>query len=154
EDTGPSLAQRVPIAMVTTAPLLVAAYGLWRGFGGTSLWIPLALTIGFMVVVGHGVTVGFHRLLAHRSFAASRPLKISLALVGSLSFQGSLLGWVAEHRRHHRLTDRPGDPHSPAWGSDGQPIGGLSGLWHAHAGWCFTHRATPRSRYVPDLLAD
>jgi stearoyl-CoA desaturase (delta-9 desaturase) len=153
-DTGPSALERIPIALVTTVPLVATAYAVWLAIDGPFPWIPLALTVVFMIVVGHGVTVGFHRLLAHRSFEAARPLKIALAVLGSLAFQGSLLAWVAEHRRHHRLTDRPGDPHSPAWSSAGEPTGGAPGLWHAHVGWCFTHRATSRAQYVPDLLAD
>jgi stearoyl-CoA desaturase (delta-9 desaturase) len=154
DDTGPSPLERIPIALVTTVPLAAAAYAIWRAFDGPFPWMPLALTVVFIVVVEHGVTLGFHRLLAHRSFEAVRPLKITLAVVGSMAFQGSLLAWVAEHRRHHRLTDRPGDPHSPAWDSDGEPIDGAPGLWHAHIGWCFTHRTTSRAQYIPDLLAD
>jgi len=141
-------------ALVVVAPIVVLAYSVWRATVGPFPWMPLALLVGFMVVVGHGVTIGFHRLFAHRSFEAGRPLKVALAVVGSLSFQGSLIGWVADHRRHHRLTDRPGDPHSPIWDSDDRPIDGLRGLWHAHLGWCFTNRPTSRARYAPDLLAD
>ena len=144
----------MPITLVVAVPVLAGVYGVWRAFRGPFPWMPLALMVAFMVVVGHGVTIGFHRLLSHRSFVAARPLKIVLAVLGSLAFQGSLLAWVAEHRRHHRFADRPGDPHSPVWDSGGEPIGGAPGLWHAHVGWCFTHGPTSRARYVPDLLAD
>ena len=65
------------------------------------------------MITGLGVTVGFHRLLTHRSFTAVRPLRVALAVAGSMSFQGQVIGWVATHRRHHAFTDRPGDPHSP-----------------------------------------
>jgi stearoyl-CoA desaturase (delta-9 desaturase) len=104
-------------------------------------------------VIGHGVTIGFHRLFAHRSFEAKRPLKVALAALGSMAFQGSIIGWVADHRRHHRYADRPGDPHSPLW-KDDTPVSGLRGLWHAHVGWCFTADSTPRDQYARDLLAD
>ena len=70
-----------------------------------------------------------------------------------MSVQGSLIGWVADHRRHHRFSDRPGDPHSPFWSRD-EPTQGVRGFWHAHLGWCFTNNATSRERYAADLIAD
>ena len=106
-------------------------------------WFAIGLTAVFIVVVGHGVTIGYHRLFAHRSFEANRPLKISVALLGTCAFQGSVIGWVADHRRHHRYADRPGDPHSPLW-KDDTPLFGIKGLWHAHLGWCFTNDRTSR----------
>jgi stearoyl-CoA desaturase (delta-9 desaturase) len=151
---GPPLYKRVLSAIVAIVPLLAATYLVFHAVGRAIPWIPIALMVVFMVVIGHGVTVGFHRLFAHRSFEANRPLKIFLALLGTLSFQGSLIGWVADHRRHHRYSDLPGDPHSPAWTSTDTPTSGLRGLWHAHFGWCLTNRATPRQQYASDLLAD
>jgi stearoyl-CoA desaturase (Delta-9 desaturase) len=97
--------------------------------------------------------VGFLRRFTRRSFEARRPLKIGLAVLGSMSFQGSLIGWVADHRRHHRYADRPGDPHSPTWrGAD--HLSGWRGLFHAHAGWFYYNETSPRSEYAADLLAD
>jgi stearoyl-CoA desaturase (Delta-9 desaturase) len=154
DGAGPPLYHRIASAIVMVAPLLVAAYLVWREVTGQFRWMPIVLLGVFMIVVGHGVTVGFHRLFAHRSFEANRPLKIALALIGSLSFQGSLIGWVADHRRHHRLTDRPGDPHSPIWSNAGEALSGLRGLFHAHVGWCFTNAFTSRTEYAADLLAD
>ena len=116
-------------------------------------WREVGLLVVFAVLVGHGVTVGFHRLFAHRSFEACRPLKIALATLGSMSVQGSVIGWVADHRRHHRFADRPGDPHSPVWRRE-EPTQGVGGLWHAHLGWCFVNDATPRERFAADLIAD
>jgi len=116
-------------------------------------WFAIGLTAVLIVVVGHGVTIGYHRLFAHRSFEANRPLKISLAVLGSMALQGSIIGWVADHRRHHRYADRPGDPHSPLF-KDDTPLFGIGGLWHAHLGWCFTVDATSRQHYAADLLDD
>jgi len=99
------------------------------------------------------VTVGFHRLLTHRSFTAGRALRVALAVAGSMSFQGAVIGWVAIHRRHHAFTDRPGDPHSPyRYGTSAR--GQLRGLAHAHMGWLLRDDPSPPSRYAPDLLAD
>jgi stearoyl-CoA desaturase (Delta-9 desaturase) len=140
-------------AVVTLGPLLVAAIVAMASLGQPVPWFEIVLTAIFLVLIGHGITIGFHRLFTHRSFEAGRPLKISLAVLGSMAFQGSLIGWVADHRRHHRYADRPGDPHSPRWvGTANQ--GGIRGLWHAHVGWTFRGESTSRARYAADLLAD
>jgi stearoyl-CoA desaturase (delta-9 desaturase) len=70
-----------------------------------------------------------------------------------MAFQGSLIGWVADHRRHHRHSDGPGDPHSPVWQGT-RPVGGWRGFWHAHVLWAFSSTPTSRTEYAPDLLAD
>jgi stearoyl-CoA desaturase (Delta-9 desaturase) len=140
-------------AVVAFAPPLVTAVVVVRMIGRPVPWFPIALAAAFLFVVGHGVTIGYHRLFTHRSFEARRPLKISLALLGSMSFQGSLIGWVADHRRHHRFSDRPGDPHSP-YVIAGKAAGGWRGLWHAHIGWAFRGDATSRDEYAADLVTD
>jgi stearoyl-CoA desaturase (delta-9 desaturase) len=116
-------------------------------------WLSLALAIAFYVIIAHGVTIGFHRLFTHKSFEAKRPLKISLAVLGSMSLQGSMIGWVADHRRHHRFVEQDGDPHSPARPPT-ERFGRLRGLYHAHMGWFFRGGVTPREKFAPDLLAD
>ena len=116
-------------------------------------WLNMALAIAFYVIIAHGVTVGFHRLFTHKSFEAKRPLKISLAVLGSMSLQGSMIGWVADHRRHHRFVEQDGDPHSPARPPT-ERFGRLRGLYHAHMGWFFRGGVTPREKFAPDLLAD
>ena len=60
-----------------------------------------------------GVTVGFHRLLTHRAFQTRPWLRYTLAVMGSMSLQGPVIDWVADHRKHHTFTDEEGDPHSP-----------------------------------------
>jgi stearoyl-CoA desaturase (delta-9 desaturase) len=111
------------------------------------------LAVVFYAVTGHGVTVGFHRLLAHKSYKAKRPLRNALAIAGSMSFEGPVIGWVADHRRHHAATDRADDPHSPYRYGEG-PGALLRGVWHSHMGWLFEHNPTSQERYARDLLAD
>src|SRR6478752_6525252 len=103
------------------------------------------------VVALIGVTVGFHRLLTHRAFETHRPLKYVFAVLGSLSVQGPVITWVADHRKHHAHTDEEGDPHSPHVGHGS----GLRGLLHAHMGWLMNSMGrAQRRRYAPELMED
>lgn len=149
--TGPALYSRLLTGFFFVAPFLALGALVLRG--GAFPWLAVGLSLVLIAVLGHGVTIGFHRLFAHRSFEAARPLKIALATLGTLAFQGSVIGWVADHRRHHRFSDRPGDPHSPLWKGT-RPLRGIGGLWHAHVGWCFTVDPTDREHFASDLLAD
>jgi stearoyl-CoA desaturase (delta-9 desaturase) len=99
------------------------------------------------------VTVGYHRYFTHGSFKAKRPLRIALALAGSLASQGSVVAWVADHRRHHAYSDREGDPHSP-WLFGTTPLAIAKGFWHSHMGWLFGRDKTNAERFAPDLLSD
>jgi len=102
---------------------------------------------------GLGVTVGFHRHFTHKSFKATRPMKVALAITGSLAFQGSIVSWVADHRRHHAFSDKEGDPHSP-WLFGTGPLAIARGFWHAHMGWLLGRDRSNARRFAPDLLAD
>lgn len=113
----------------------------------------LVMAGALYVITGYGISVGFHRLLTHRSFRANRPLKIVLALAGSMAIEGSATYWVANHRRHHIFSDQPGDPHSPHR-FDGRPFGLVRGFLWAHVGWLFLSDATSADRYAPDMVAD
>jgi stearoyl-CoA desaturase (Delta-9 desaturase) len=111
--------------------------------------------IGILVVsylvTAIGVTVGFHRLLTHRAFATYPWLERTFAVMGSLSVQGSVMDWVADHRKHHAHTDVEGDPHSPHVGHGS----GLAGLWHAHTGWLMeTQGQADWRKYARDLYDD
>jgi stearoyl-CoA desaturase (delta-9 desaturase) len=100
-----------------------------------------------------GGSVGFHRLLSHRSFQTSAPVRAALIILGSMTAQGTPLYWASNHRRHHQFSDQPGDPHSP-YLKDDKPLGLLRGLWHSHTGWSFDHAITNTHAYCKDLLAD
>jgi stearoyl-CoA desaturase (Delta-9 desaturase) len=102
-----------------------------------------------------GITVGFHRLLTHRSFRTHKATEYVFAVLGSMAVQGSVIAWVADHRKHHAHTDEEGDPHSPHIGH-GDGVGGvLRGLWHAHTGWLLSeHGRADWKRYAPDLYED
>ena len=74
-----------------------------------------------------GVTVGFHRLLTHRAFQTRPWLRYTLAVLGSMSLQGPVIDWVADHRKHHTFTDEEGDPHSPHAGARRRACAGCCG---------------------------
>ncbi|MFD9324777.1 acyl-CoA desaturase [Streptomyces sp. NPDC060065] len=140
-------------AAIVVLPFVALGLAGWLLWGSLIHPADILLALVLYTVTGLGVTVGFHRGLTHGSYRAVRPVRIALAVAGSMSFQGDVIGWVATHRRHHAFTDRPGDPHSPyRYGTHLR--GQLRGLLHAHVGWLFRNDGTPADRYAPDLLAD
>jgi stearoyl-CoA desaturase (delta-9 desaturase) len=135
---------------VPFAALVAAIPVAW---GGWLSWTDTVLAVVFYVLSGLGVTVGFHRYLTHGSFKAKRPLRVALAIAGSLAIQGNVIQWVADHRRHHAFSDVEGDPHSP-WRYGDSVRGLVKGLFYAHMGWLLHREASNRARFAPDLLAD
>src|SRR5581483_3408377 len=114
-------------------------------------WTDLGLLLGGYFLTALGITVGFHRLFTHRSFETYRIIQAIWGILGSMAVQGPLLKWVAQHRRHHQHSDRPGDPHSPHLHGRGF-VSVLRGLWHAHVGWVFQPDPPDLDRYIKDLL--
>jgi stearoyl-CoA desaturase (delta-9 desaturase) len=151
--TRASRVQQVSAAVLVVGPfaaLGVAVVSLW-GHGISGLDVVIAVVM--YAVTCLGVTIGFHRLLAHRSFRANRPLRIALAVAGTMAIEGSALTWVAQHRKHHAHTEQEGDPHSPfRYGTGFWPQ--LKGLGYAHVGWFFDSHPSQPERWAPDLLAD
>jgi stearoyl-CoA desaturase (Delta-9 desaturase) len=152
-DTPQSLAAGIAMWIFVVGPvacLLVIVPFAW-GWGLTPL--DLGLAAACYVVSGLGVTVGYHRCFTHRAFKAKRPLRIALAVAGSLAIEGSPVQWVANHRRHHAYADREGDPHSPwRYGTNARAV--LKGLLHAHIGWMLRRELSNRSRFAPDIAED
>jgi stearoyl-CoA desaturase (Delta-9 desaturase) len=138
--------------VVPFAATIAAIVLLWN-----SLVSPADLVIAAVMylLTAAGITVGFHRLLTHRSFQTSKPLEYTFAILGTMAVQGPVISWVADHRKHHAHTDEEGDPHSPHVGHDGGVRGVLAGLWHAHSGWLMsTQGRADWKRYAPDLYED
>ncbi|HET6246825.1 MAG TPA: acyl-CoA desaturase [Tepidisphaeraceae bacterium] len=135
----------IPFLIFLTIGLL-----LWgRGLNGVQLGVMFAMYL----LTGFGVTVGYHRLFTHKAFETPKFMRITLAVLGSMSVQGPLLWWVAMHRRHHHHSDADGDPHSPHL--HGESLKSLiAGAWHSHAGWLFKPDAPNATRYVVDLIKE
>lgn len=150
----PAPSRRQPLNLALTGlivfgPFVAVALSVLAGMPVG--WVDVALVAGFYALTVLGVTAGFHRLFTHRSFVASRPLKITLAVMGSLALEGSLTSWVGNHRRHHRFSDRDGDPHSP-YAPRRPSI--ARGLLHAHVGWLFHPGPATERREIGDILVD
>jgi stearoyl-CoA desaturase (delta-9 desaturase) len=105
------------------------------------------------MLTGFGISVGYHRLFAHASFATARRVAALLAIFGAMAGQGGLISWVAMHRMHHEFGDEAGDLHSPNLSGRGL-MGKLRGFAHAHLTWMAAHPYPNVVHYAPDLLRD
>jgi len=150
------LVDRIASGVITGLPPLLLAIGMYFGWTAHMLvWQDLLVLAITYVGVGAGVTVGFHRLLTHRSFKTYAPLRALWAILGSAAAEGPVIDWVATHRKHHQYSDVEGDPHSPHNHERGGWLGELRGLAHAHLGWVFSDmEVADERRYAKDLLAD
>lgn len=146
--------ERVIAALVIGVPAAGTAWAIaWtaeHGRGGAGV---VAFAMMYVLTV-FGVTIGYHRLSAHRSFVAHPVVRAILIAFGSMALQGPVIRWASDHRRHHALTEREGDPHSP-WR---RRVAGRGGrwrdFWHAHWGWLFGSERTRTRRLAPDLIGD
>lgn len=152
EMTGIEKAANLGAVVLPFLATLAAVVLLWE-----SVVSPADLVIATIMylLTAVGITVGFHRLLTHRSFQTSKPLEYLFAVLGSMAVQGPVIAWVADHRKHHAHTDKEGDPHSPHVGHGEGIRGVMAGLWHAHSGWLMsTQGRADWKRYAADLYED
>ena len=165
KDAGPTAEEiREPVlvnvdraitAVITAVPPLALVIVGSLAWNRELHWRDVAIFLIMYIPVGLGVTVGFHRLLTHRSFKTSPGMRGLLGVLGTMSVEGPVISWVADHRKHHAYSDRLGDPHSPHVEHGGGLRGALRGLGHAHVGWLFNHsQRAARDRFAPDLVAD
>jgi stearoyl-CoA desaturase (Delta-9 desaturase) len=87
-----------------------------------------------------GVTGGYHRYFAHRTFKTSRVFQFLLAFLAQSSVQKGALWWAAHHRTHHKLSDHDGDPHDSR-----------RGFWYSHVGWILDRTDATDYRKIKDL---
>ena len=153
---GPASARhKLAMSVAVSAPLVgvviaMVAAGAWGWFSTAHL---IMMLVGW-ALTSLGITIGFHRLLAHRSFETHSWVRLFWTVMGALSVEGSPLIWCAVHRRHHQYSDRDGDPHSPHLARGSWAF--LRGFWNAHVGWLFRgYWSHPEfERYIPDLISD
>lgn len=128
------------LAIVHLGALAAPLTFTWEG-------VALAFVLHWMTG-GLGICLGFHRLLTHSSFQTYKWVRWTCAFLGGLAGEGSATDWVANHRKHHALSDQPGDPHSPR-----------EGAWWSHMfwlAWCPPHaeHEAHLRKWVPDLMKD
>jgi stearoyl-CoA desaturase (delta-9 desaturase) len=121
----------------------------WQPIGA----LELGLFFGLWYVSGFGITLAYHRHLAHRAFKAKPWLRTTLMLMAFLATQGPPLSWTAFHRLHHGSSDEPGDPHSPNLHGKGF-FNRLKGLLHAQVMWMYRHDYPGVTHFIPDLARD
>lgn len=131
----------VPITAIHVAALLCVVPWFFS-------WTGVILCLIGVHLFGQAITMGYHRLLAHRSFVTSLWFERLLVVMALCSLEDAPARWVATHRMHHAHSDEREDPHSPL----------VSFLW-GHVGWLFlrnhsVHSASAYERYARDLLRD
>jgi stearoyl-CoA desaturase (delta-9 desaturase) len=123
---------------------------------GISL-VDLAILLFMFNFIGLGGEAGMHRLFAHKSYKVAKPLRILLALAGSMVGEAPILEYAAYHRCHHIYADRKGDLHSPHYFEAQTPWAKLRNVWHAFFGWKYnpnTNQIASPERYAKDLLGE
>lgn len=121
--------EKFVVLLIVVLPFLGTIYAmvmLWQQYVD---WLDVTLMLVLYVISGLGITIGFHRMLTHKSFETSRPLKALFLIMGCMALEGDPTSWASTHIQHHAHSDDEDDPHSP-----------LEGLWHSHVGWLFTHK--------------
>ena len=145
--------EQIVLGALIIVPFLAVAAAIPVAWGGWLGWTDVLITVVMYWLTGHGITVGFHRLFTHKSYKPNRAVKVAVAIAGSMAIQWPVVRWVADHRKHHKFSDRDGDPHSP-W-RYGTSIRALTkGFLHAHMMWLFDPEQTPQRKYAPDLMKD
>jgi stearoyl-CoA desaturase (delta-9 desaturase) len=131
------------VLVIVVVPLLATAFAIRLLWERAVSWRDLALLLTLYSLIAFGVTVGFHRMLTHRSFQPHPAVKFILLALGSMAVEGPALSWAATHIKHHAQADREGDPHSP-----------VEGFWHAHLGWMLRDPLTDARVYCRHLQQD
>jgi stearoyl-CoA desaturase (Delta-9 desaturase) len=144
---------RLLVAIFVGVPMLALIAAVPLAWGWGLGWHDIVIAVVFYTISGLGISMGYHRYFTHGSYKAVTGMRVALAIAGSLAIEGPVLTWVADHRRHHKYSDKEGDPHSPwRFGSSWQALS--KGLVWAHMGWLFDPNHTSMEKFCPDLLAD
>ncbi len=135
--------KNIVMLFVVVLPFLATLFAIVLLWQRAVNWTDIKLLIAFNVIAGLGVTIGYHRMLTHRSFQPNPVVKFIFLAFGSMAVEGPALEWAATHIKHHAHSDREGDPHSP-----------VEGFWHAHMGWMFRTTDADPNVYCRNLVKD
>ncbi|HLZ58161.1 MAG TPA: acyl-CoA desaturase [Ktedonosporobacter sp.] len=131
------------VLVVVVVPLLATVYAIWQLWARYVNATDVALLVAMYTISALGVTVGFHRMLTHRSFQPHPAIKFIMLVFGSMALEGPAIEWASTHTKHHAQADREGDPHSP-----------VEGFFHSHVGWLFKDATADPKIYGRHLLKD
>lgn len=152
--TGMSAIIKQGIALVVMlVPLAGFVIALQRTLTGCLSTTDIVLFGAFYFLHMGGITIGFHRYLAHKTFHTSIFFEGLLLICGSMAAQGPIMFWITTHRRHHTYSDQQGDPHSPNLHGPGL-LGRLRGIWYAHMPWMLAKNVSSWSFFAPDVLSN
>jgi stearoyl-CoA desaturase (delta-9 desaturase) len=152
---GTSRVSRVVMIVAVVVPLLGTAIAMAMLWGSAFRLVDVVLLVSLYALCAFGTTIGFHRYFTHKGFEARLPVKVALGVLGCMTMQGPITQWVTDHRKHHALSDKPGDPHSPHVGHGDGLLGAVRGFVHAHVGWMFSNLGMEQGRvYGKDLYED
>lgn len=146
--------RRVALATLVL-PIIGTAVAVGSAFVTGIGWVEIGILALMFTWATLGLEVGFHRLFAHRAFRTSKLVEIFWWTSALMAGQGRGIYWIATHRRHHKYSDTPNDPHSPLYrlGADGgEQLSGIKGLWHAHQGNTYRDYATNVATFAADML--
>lgn len=146
-------AKRVVALVTIGVPAIGFAIAVYLVLRGRATTLDYTLFAVFYAIQMFGITIGFHRYAAHKSFTTSRFFEGVLMITGSMAMEGPLTFWVSTHRRHHRFADEPGDPHSPNLTGAGA-LGRLKGLWYAHIPWMLSDKESRVDVFARDVMRD
>ncbi|UCH29196.1 MAG: acyl-CoA desaturase [Myxococcales bacterium] len=123
------------------APFILSHLAIFGAIWSGVTWQAVVLCVVLLFVRVWGITAGYHRYFAHRTYKTSRAFQFFLALLAQSSSQKGVLWWAAHHRVHHKLSDQPGDVHSPIQNS----------FYYAHMGWLFDDTEETRWDRIRDF---
>ena len=140
----------ISFTLMVAGSIAALVWAFTQGIG----WVEVAVFAGMFALTTVGI--GFmHRYFVHRSFRCGPVMRAICAAVATMAVQGSILKWVANHRRHHLHSDKPGDVHSPYYDGFGHRIESFAkGMSHAQGGWVWDQATTDAEVYAKDILAD
>jgi stearoyl-CoA desaturase (delta-9 desaturase) len=129
-----SLGEKIFVFIGVGGPFIATLYAITRLWQRYVTWSDIILMLVFYLISGLGITIGFHRMLTHKSFETSKYIKAMFLIMGCMAWEGNPITWASTHIKHHAHSDQEDDPHSP-----------LVSLWHAHLGWIFKEVADPET---------
>jgi stearoyl-CoA desaturase (Delta-9 desaturase) len=136
----PNYATAILFSLISGGAVIgVPLFGFSYGYS----WLDWTMFGILYVMTGLGITVGYHRLMAHRSFDCPNWVKTGFLIVGGWALENSAFKWAADHIRHHAQTDREHDPYNAQ-----------RGFWYSHCGWLFFKDAHSDEKYASRLRQD